>query len=223
MDRQTRRTLAASIAVNIVFPLGAYYLLRAQGAAQWLALLLSGAAPAVRAAYTLAVRRRADGFDLFVVSMLALSAGTSLISGEPRVMLLKNVALSLGLAVWILGTLYAPRPFVFQFSRRWHGEAARAERDRLWAESAEFRRALRRVTMLWGGAQLVDAALSTLTALTLPVDAVPAIEKVQSYGLLGLLAAATLLYGRRFRARHGVSLIGYRRGAAAPEPAVSGA
>ncbi|MFE7119998.1 VC0807 family protein, partial [Streptomyces sp. NPDC057654] len=163
MDRQTRRSLTTSIAVNVVFPLGVYYLLRAQGAAQWPALLLSGAAPAVRAAYTLAVRRRVDGFDLFVVGMLALSAGASLISGEPRVLLLKNVVLSLGLATWVLGTLYAPRPFVFQFSRRWHGEAARAERDRLWAESAEFRRALRRVTMLWGGVLFVDASLSTLT------------------------------------------------------------
>ncbi|MFH8750085.1 VC0807 family protein [Streptomyces rimosus] len=202
--------LTRALAVNVVLPLALFYVLRAQGAEQWLALLLSSAVPALRVAWALATRRRADSIDLFVAALLAVSAATSLISGSPRVLLLKDVGLSVALGLWITGSLLAQRPFAHHFGIRLAGEPAAIERDHLWETTPALRRELRTLTAIWGGGQLLDAAVSAILALTLPVDVVPLIGRCQSLIVLGTTVLITLRRARRFRARHGVSLLGTR-------------
>ncbi|MEU3753970.1 VC0807 family protein [Streptomyces olivoreticuli] len=208
MESRSRRALLVPLAVNIVLPLAVYYILRAQGAAQWQALLLSSVVPAVHALGTAVLRRRLEFFDLFVVGLLAVSAATSLISGNPRVLLLKDAALPALLGLWILATLLAARPFAFRFGERLRTGAAVEDAERAWQEMPEYRSALRGLTTLWGCVQLLDAALSTVLALTLPVDVVPLVGRIQSFTLLGLVIVATVRRSRRFRAQHGRSLFG---------------
>ncbi|WP_063763066.1 VC0807 family protein [Streptomyces rimosus] len=210
--------LTRSVTINAVLPLALFYILRARGAEQWLALLLSSAVPALRVAWSLAARRRADSIDLFVAGLLAVSAATSLISGSPRVLLLKDVGMSLALGAWIAGSLLARRPFAYHFGIRLGGEAAAAERDHLWQTTPALRRELRKLTAIWGGGQLFDAAVSTITALTLPVDVVPLIGRCQTVVVLGATVLITLRRARRFRARYGMSLLGTRSTTAPPKP-----
>ncbi|MEU4213312.1 VC0807 family protein [Streptomyces sp. NPDC026206] len=207
---RTGRALLIPLTVDILLPLALYYVLRAQGIAQWQALLLSSVVPAAHALATAVVRRRAEAFDLLVVVLLAISAVTSLISGSPRVLLLKDAGLPAVLGVWIVGTLFTARPFTFQFGRRLRGPGADEEAERAWRERPDFRAALRGLTVLWGGEQLLDAALSAVEALTLPVDLVPVIGRFQSLALIGLVAVVTVRSSRRFRARHGTALFGVR-------------
>lgn len=204
------RALLVPLAVSVALPLAVYYALRAHGTAQWQALLLSSAIPAAHALITAVVRRRAEVFDLLIVALLAVSAVTSLISGSPRVLLLKDAGLPAVLGVWILGTLFAARPFAFQFGRRLRGPTAEEKAERLWDGMPEFRAALRGLTVLWGGIELLDAALSTVEALSLPVDVVPVLGRFQSIGLIALIVVVTIRRSRGFQARHGVGLFGVR-------------
>ncbi len=202
--------LARSLTINAVLPLALFYVLRAQGAEQWLALLLSSAVPALRVVWTVATGRRTDSIDLFVAGLLAISAATSLISGSPRVLLLKDVGMSVALGAWITGSLLTQRPFAYHFGIRLGGETAAIERDHLWQTTPALRKELRKLTALWGGGQLLDATVGVITALTLPVDVVPLIGRCQTAVVLGATVLITLRRARRFRARHGVSLLGTR-------------
>ncbi|MFF4157886.1 VC0807 family protein [Streptomyces sp. NPDC001678] len=214
------RALLVPLAISVALPLAVYYALRAHGTAQWQALLLSSAIPAAHALVTAVVRRRAEVFDLLIVALLAVSAVTSLISGSPRVLLLKDAGLPAVLGVWILGTLFAARPFAFQFGRRLRGPEEEAER--LWDGMPEFRAALRSLTMLWGGIELLDAALSTVEALSLPVDVVPVLGRFQSIGLIALIVVVTIRRSRGFQARHGMGLFGVRPAGAPATEEISG-
>ncbi|MCK7624277.1 hypothetical protein MUU72_14400 [Streptomyces sp. RS10V-4] len=200
--------LGLPLAVDVALPLALYYLLRAQGAAPWLALLLSGAVPAAHALGAAVLRRRVEVFDLLVVVLLAVSAGLSAFSGSPRVLLLKDAGIPAALGLWILGTLCAARPFPFHFGRRLRGPDGARAAERAWRELPQFRAALRRMTVLWGGAQLLDAALSAVWALTLPVDVVPVLGRCQSLAVLGAVVVLTVRRSRTFRARYGVPLFG---------------
>ncbi|MER6051202.1 VC0807 family protein [Streptomyces sp. NPDC001793] len=213
------RAIGVLLTVNIVLPLVLYYVLRAQDVAQWQALLLSGVLPAVHALGTALVRRRVDFFDLLVVGLLAVSAGLSAVGGSPRLLLVKDAALPAALGLWILGSLFAARPFPYHFGCRLAGSAGRSAAERAWRELPEFRAALRGLTFLWGGAQLLDAALSTVAALALPVDLVPVIGKIQSFAILGATVALTVRRSRAFRDRHGIPLFGLRTPADAGAPA----
>ncbi|MFH8681606.1 VC0807 family protein [Streptomyces lydicus] len=207
---QRWRALLVPLTVNILLPLVLYYVLRAQGMVQWQALLLSGALPAAHALGTAVVRRRVDPFDLLMVVLLAASAVTSLVSGSPRVLLLKDAGIPAVLGLWMLSSLGASRPFPFHFGHRLRGPAAREEAERAWRDRPDFRSALRGLTVLWGGAQLLDAALSTGEALALPVDAVPVIGRFQSFVILGAVAVLTVRRSRAFSDGTGIPLFGLR-------------
>ncbi|MFF5532212.1 VC0807 family protein [Streptomyces cinerochromogenes] len=207
-----------SLAVDILLPLLVYYAARALGAGQAPALLLSGAPPALRLVAGAVRHRRVDGVDLFLTVLLATAALVSLIGGGPRVLLFKNAALSLAVGGWALATAFTGRPLAFQLGQRLHqGSVARA-RSGFWRDSAPFRHGLRVLTLLWGAEQLLDGALSTLAAATLPTDTVPLFDRVLSLLLLGLTAGATAVYARRFRIRHALPLFGAPASAPAPAP-----
>ncbi|MFB8175445.1 VC0807 family protein [Streptomyces sp. NPDC055966] len=195
-------------AVDIVLPLVVFYAARALGAGQAPALLLSGAPPALRLLYGAVRHRRIDGVDLFFTVLLSAAALVTLLGGGPRVLLFKDAALSLVVGIWVLGTGFTRRPLAFQLGQRLHrGPTARA-RAGFWQGSAEFRRALRVLTLAWGAEQLLDGSLGTLAAATLPTDTVPLLTRVASLSLLALTAVATAAYARRFRTRHGLPLLG---------------
>ncbi|MFD8542921.1 VC0807 family protein [Streptomyces sp. NPDC059649] len=205
-DARRWRALLIPLSINLLLPFAVYYVLRAQDIAQWQALLLSGAVPAAHAAGTAVVRRRIEFFDLLAVALLVVSAVTSLISGSPRVLLLKDAAVPAVLGVWMLGSLFAARPMAYQFGRRLRGPSAEEAAERTWSERPDLRAAFRGLTALWGTAQLLDAALSTVEAVTLPVDLVPVIGRFQSLGILATMVALTVRHSRAFHRRQGIPL-----------------
>ncbi|MGW0508196.1 VC0807 family protein [Streptomyces olivaceoviridis] len=204
----TARGALLSLAMDLVLPLLVYYVARALGAGQASALLLSGAPPALRLLAGAARHRRIDGVDLFFTVLLAAAALVSLIGGGPRVLLFKNAALSLAVGGWALGTAFTGRPLAFQVGQRLHRVGAARARDRIWQDSAPFRRALRVLTALWGAEQLLDGALGSAATATLPTDTVPLLDRALSLLLLVLTAGATAVYTRRFRIRHALPLFG---------------
>ncbi|MBB4889651.1 hypothetical protein FHS38_005727 [Streptomyces netropsis] len=202
------RALAAPLLFDVALPLTVYYVLRSQGTGQWQALMLSGTVPVGRVAVMLAARRHVAGFETFMIGMLAVRVVTSLFTGDPRVLLVKDACLSVAAGVWILGSLLTARPFAFQMGQYWSAPAAQHGRDAAWHRSPALRGALTRLTVLWGCGQVLDCVVGVTIATTCAVEAVPALNRAKGLALLGLAAIVTVLYSRHCARRRGLSLFG---------------
>ena len=102
----------------------------------------------------------------------------SLVTGDPRVLLVRDSWLGALLGLWVLGSLATQRPFIMVASRALVvakvGEAgAKAWEDR-WNQEPDFRRHIRILTAIWGVVFLGDAAVRVALAYALPIDAWPA-------------------------------------------------
>ncbi|MFF3501019.1 VC0807 family protein [Streptomyces sp. NPDC003247] len=199
---------ATPLLIAVVLPLAVFYVLRSQGVSQWLALTLSGAVPLARMAVVAATRRRMDGFEAFMMGMLAVRVVTSLLTGSPRVILVKDSGLAAAAGLWILGSLLVAKPFAFQAVQSWHRPTAARTREAAWGVSPALRSGLTRLTVLWGSAQLLDCGAGVLIALLLPVESVPALNRAKGLALLCAVALVTVAYSRRYGRRHALSLFG---------------
>jgi hypothetical protein len=174
------------MAFDVAAPVALYYGLRAAGAGVWLALAGGAVAPALSFLVSMITRRRADMLGVSVMALLLVSAGVSLVTGSPRVLLARDGWLTAAWGVWFFLSLRARRPVTFVFSRpllegrrvfdaaarRWVAPAAESW-DALWEQVPRFRRIWRVTTVIWGGALLADAVLRLVMAWTLPVGVVP--------------------------------------------------
>jgi len=169
--------LALRLAVDVVAPLGLYYVLRAAGVGVYLALLLSTLLSAVTSIGSLIRNRKLNGLSTYMTTMMLASVVVSFIAGSPRFLLAKEAWLTGLSGVWFLLSLRARRPLAYLYTRpllegrlRWPGAW-----DELWERFPRWRRMWRVSSVLWGVGTLADAALRVVMAYTLPVDAVPAL------------------------------------------------
>ncbi len=170
-----------TVVCDVVLPVGLYYLLRACGAGEITALLLSGSAPALHTLHSAIRHRRLDAIGVFTLALLVASAVASLLTSDPRIALARNGLFTALAGIWLLVTLFTGRPFTYQALRTLlPGKTTTLER--LWTSDASFRRVWRGLTVLWGVGLLCDALLRLLMAYTLPVDSVPALDGVL-YGI----------------------------------------
>ncbi|MET9497827.1 VC0807 family protein [Streptomyces sp. NPDC006552] len=164
-----------TVVCDIVLPVGLYYVLRAAGASEITALLLSGSAPALHTLHSAVRHRKLDAIGVFTLALLVVSALASLLTSDPRIALARNSLFTALAGVWLLITLFTARPFTYQALRTLlSGRAAKLER--LWESDGAFRRVWRALTVLWGVGLLCDALLRLIMAYTLPVDTVPALD-----------------------------------------------
>ena len=83
-------------------------------------------------------------------------------------MLLRNGWAMAALGGWMLCTVPARRPFLYEVARLVFDEDRQATWRDNWERYPAFRSLLRTCTAVWGGACLLDAAARVATALTLP-------------------------------------------------------
>jgi hypothetical protein len=174
--------LLLTLGLNVAAPIALYYGLRAVGVGIYLALIVGAVAPALGAVVKLIRRERLDFLGLFMMTMLLLGAGVSLLTGSPRFLLAKDGWLTGVTGVWMLLSVRSQRPLTFLFARpllegvtvKMVGSAG-ASWDTLWESVPRFRHIWHLATVIWSLAFLVDAAIRIVMAYTLPVDLVPAL------------------------------------------------
>ena len=171
-----------TLVVNLVAPIALYYGLRSMGVGIYLTLVIGAMAPALGVVVALIRRDRVNGLGLFMMTMVLLSAGVSLLTGGPRFLLAKDGWLTGVSGLWMLFSVRGQRPLTFLFARPLlEGVAAKmagsagVSWDILWERVPRFRRIWRVATVIWGSALLVDAAIRVVMAYTLPIDVVPAL------------------------------------------------
>ncbi|TXS02528.1 hypothetical protein EAO73_17225 [Streptomyces sp. col6] len=159
--------------VDVGLPLASYYVLKAAGLGTFGALAWSSVVPAVRTLWGAVRERRLNGLAALMVSVNAISLLLGLVAGDPRVMLLKDSAVSSTIGLAFLVTALRGRPMLSAGLRPWltRGEAAKtAAWQRLSAGSPSFRRAETRFSAVWGLALLTECAVRAVGAYTVPVE-----------------------------------------------------
>ncbi|MCX5343513.1 VC0807 family protein [Streptomyces atratus] len=158
--------------VDVGVPLVSYYALKAAGMGTFAALAWSSVVPAVRTVWGVVQKRRLNGLAALMVTVNAVGLLTSLVVGDPRLMLAKDSGVSSIIGIVILVTALKGQPMMSAGVRPWltKGDAAKDTAwQRLSAQSAAFRRAEMRFSAVWGAALLGECVVRTVGAYTVPV------------------------------------------------------
>jgi hypothetical protein len=166
------RNALLPLVVDFAVPLGSYYLLRAAGCGLVTALALSSIAPAARTVFGLVRDRTVNGLAALIVAVNVVSIVISFWSGDPRIMLAKDGAVSSTIGIAILISAFAGRPLMTAGLRPFlvKADAAKAVAfDRLAASSPRFRRLERMFSLIWGVFLISECTARVICAFTLPV------------------------------------------------------
>ncbi|MFE3639044.1 VC0807 family protein [Streptomyces sp. NPDC059168] len=164
--------------LDVALPVGAYYLLReALGTSTVEALAWSSVVPAARTVWGVVKERTTNALALLTLAVNAVGLVAGLVSGDPRLMLAKDGAISSTLAIGILVSVALGRPAMTAGMKPFliKGDARReAAWERLASGTASgsdaFRRKERAFSLVWGTALLVECVARVVGACTLPVD-----------------------------------------------------
>jgi uncharacterized membrane protein len=200
----TRRPLV----LELLLPLIAFYGLRLAGASQFVALLAGALLTGAAAAVQVVREHRVGGIQLFVLGTMLVTVAMSFVSGNPRVLLVRNGWGTAALGIWCLVSLAARRPFLYEAGRL----VFPPDKAEQWAESWDthqvFRDLLRTCTAVWGVAFIVDAAVRVVLAAILPIDVVPLLDDALLVVTLGGLVVFQRTYARSRLHRNGLRLSG---------------
>ncbi|MEU6933155.1 VC0807 family protein [Streptomyces sp. NPDC046385] len=192
-----------TIGLNVVAPVLTFGALQDRGWSDFAALLVSGVWPVLDTVVHLVWHRKMDEFAVVTLFFLALTAVVSLVgTHSARALLVKDSAVTGLFGVLCLVTLLAPKPLMFYFGRRFSTDGT-AESHAWWNglwQFEGFRTVMRRMTIVWGVAYLVEAAARVGLSYTLSVEAMLVASPVLVYGTLGLLVLWTIRTAKRGRA-----------------------
>jgi intracellular septation protein A len=161
---------------DVALPMALYYVLRSFDVDAVWALLAGAVLPVLRTGYVLARHRRIDPVSAFVLAVLVVNGAVAVLSGDPRLLLIRSAWITLPFGVVLLGSLLVGhRPLLFRAACTF--QPARADDlERLWGVSAPFRQRWRSVTLWWGAGCVLLACAVVVMAFALPVDVVPFLE-----------------------------------------------
>ncbi|MFJ4202974.1 VC0807 family protein [Streptomyces sviceus] len=170
----SKRANLAPLIVDVAVPIGAYYLLKdGLGMSTLMALGLSSVVPAVRTGWSVVKERTVNGLAALILVVNVVGLLLSFVAGDPRLMLAKDSGVSSVIGIGVLVSVALGRPMMTAGMKPWLVKGI-AEREAAWgrllAGSADFRRAERRFSVVWGVVLLTECVLRVVGAYTLPVD-----------------------------------------------------
>ena len=192
--------LAGVLLGDLIAPACVYYGARALGAPVMLAVLLGGLACLPRQAVELARRRMLDGLGAAVLIVLAVSGLLSLLSGDARVLVVKDAVWPLAAGAVTVVSCLRGKPVTFFVLRPMLTQGQPENRpfwDQVWAAGAAFRHSLRVLAVGWSAILLAAGAVEVLLALSLPISAAAAVTAVVPAIAVPVLLGGTALYGKR--------------------------
>jgi intracellular septation protein A len=211
-----------SIGFNVVAPILIYNYFHDHHTSEYLAVLLSGLGPVVDIAIYLAWHRRVDEFAVVSLVFVLLTVVVSFIGPhDAKLLLAKDSAITGLFGVLCLVTLFAPKPLMFYFGRKFATDGtpeAVAWWNGLW-QYPGFRTVQRNLTIGWGVGFLMEAAIRLVCVYTLSNSQVVTVNSILPYAFTGGLVLWTITYARRSQARGAAAARAAQ--AAAAEPAAT--
>lgn len=194
------RSITMIVIFDVAAPLVAYKLLRSAGMTAVTALLLSGVFPAVGVTIGVIRHRRLDVVGALVLAGILVGTVLGLVSHSARLLLVEGSVPTAIFGVACLGSLWARHPLMFSFAREFTGPdtAKGQEMTRLWQYEG-YRRIFRVITVVWGVALLLEAALRVVIVYNTSTGTALVISKATPFVFLGILSAWTVAYGTYHR------------------------
>lgn len=186
--------------VDVLVPVGIYFALRRAGVGNVLALTAGAFVPALRVLISIVRERRVAGLAAFVLAVFALSIALAFVTGNARVLLAKESVFTMLAGFYCLGSLFVGRPFSYYTVRRFvvgDEEEAKAEWERAWENSEEFRHTLRVLTLAWGIGFVGEALVRLVLVYELPVSTMVIVSPVLLVALFVVLVIFSRVYGKR--------------------------
>jgi len=187
------RAMLPTLVFDVALPLVLFNVLNARGVPILWAVVASSLPPALNNLRVWIKSRRLEPLGIIVVTLMAVGAAASLISGSIFFALIKESFLTGVFGLICLVSLLAERPLLFYINRQfvagddpvriawWNG---------LW-EYPKFRSRTRLVTLVWGVAYIAEAFVRVGLALVLAPAAVINISPFMSFGVLIVLISWT--------------------------------
>ncbi|MEU5596867.1 VC0807 family protein [Streptomyces sp. NPDC020298] len=195
----------APLIVDVAVPLGSYYLFKdAFGMSTFAALAWSSVVPAARTAWSAVKERRTNGLAGLILAVNVVSLLLSFVSGDPRLMLAKDSAVSSTIAIGVLVSVALGKPMMTAGLKPFlvkNDAAKEAAWQRLAsgaaAGSAVFLRKERVFSIVWGAVLLAECVARAVGAYTIPVDTMVWLGGVIMAGaiVLGMLFSGALAAG----------------------------
>ncbi len=195
--------MAPTLIFDVALPIILFNVLTHYGFSTLTALVLGGLSPALNNLRVWITSRRLEPLGIIVITLLAVGAAASFISGNIFFVLVKDSILTGAFGVICLASLFMSRPLMFSVSRQFVAgeDAARiAWWNSLW-EFPNFRAGMRFVTAVWGIVYLLEAVVRVVLALTLTPAQVVTISPFMGFGALILLIVFTRRYMLHVRDR----------------------
>jgi hypothetical protein len=162
------------LALDIAVPLGTYYALHTGfGIGTAAALGLSSVVPAARTIFAAVAKREANALAMLMLTVNLVAIVLTFVSGDARLMLAKDSAVSSTIALGILWSVRSGKPMMSAglkpFVTKGHAHRTAAW-DTLRAESDAFRSKENLYSLIWGGWLLAECAARLAGAFLLPVS-----------------------------------------------------
>lgn len=196
---QMLKSLLVGLFLDAGLSVAAYGVVRAFGYSVFIALLAGALAAGLRAAWVIIKRREIDPFALFMVGIFAVGLGLSVWSGSPRFLLVKE-SFGTGIAglAFIL-TCLRGKPLAYYASQRVAAPTMheRTEWDGLWATEPVFRQRFMIMSLVIGGALVIEAGTRIALVFVLSPDAMVVVSSVMAPAVLTLVCVWAVHYGAR--------------------------
>ncbi|MEY9889658.1 intracellular septation protein A [Catenulispora sp. MAP5-51] len=170
----TLKQTLVPLVLDIAIPLGGYYALHAGlGVGTAAALGLSSVVPAARTIFAAVAKRQLNALAMLMLTVNVVAIALTFVSGDARLMLAKDSAVSSTIALGILWSVRGGKPMMSAGLKPFvtKGDTRRtAAWDELRAESAEFRAKENLYSLIWGGWLLAECVARLIGAFTLPVS-----------------------------------------------------
>lgn len=202
-DTEARRSLFITLAPilrDIAIPVAAYYTLHALGYSDFLALLAGTLVSFGIFAYEALRSRRIDAFGVILLGVFLFGLVSSLITGDPRMMIVKESFGTVIVGAAFLISTVVGKPMTYLAARKavsMRGPAALTELESQYDAVPAMRRTYRLLAVMWGIGLLAEAVVRVMLAYQLPVSVMAWLSSVLMLAVMGPMIAVTIFVAKR--------------------------
>lgn len=199
-DRPGALRAMAPIARDIAIPIGGYFALRALGCSDFLALAAGAVWSAGVTVVGVVRARRIDPMAAVMLGVFAIGLVGALISGDARIMIIKDSVGTAVVGVAFLISAAMHRPMTYVAARKTMTGEKLAGFEAAYRTKPSMRRAFEQLAVLWGAGLFGEAVLRVVLALRLPVATMAWLSSVLMVVTIGGLTVITARVVKRLRA-----------------------
>lgn len=206
---EQQRTAFAAMIRSTLWDLGlpalTYYGLHFAGVGDTAALMAGTAAAGARLAWVAVRSRRLSPFSLLMAAVFGAGLLFTVLTGDPRMMLVKHSAMSAAVGIAFLVAAYRGRPLTLAAQQTFQPGRA-DELAAAYATNPVVRRGHRVASLVWGGGLLAEALVRIVLVYALPIDVMVGLSTVLTVVTFGGLIAWNARYvAARTREAHALA------------------